>query len=688
MNPLHSLETALERVGRILSRQYNITVRCKGSDCKTDGRTIWLPALPSELPPETWTLIRGELDHETAHILFSDFSGRMKTFRQKWGDFGFDLLNIIEDVRVNFAMQKEYPGSSENIQQSIETITQEHNIGKMPLPVRFLCGLFLAGMNLPYDRYGVDAQAFVRQFRTEAQQFKTLCMTNQACDMAEAILKRMKSINPQALNPISKPQNQSSHTQSTSSPPHAFDKKEKETPKTISKNPSSSEPEEESGKEQHNSPPSSPSSRSEESTDDSDNKNSSDGGSSDSENEDKIEERDGEDKSERGETSKNDVEDSKKEADNPSKNQTTSSSDQPEKNTRVSTQASPPQEQNLSPSFDPSQWNISNGQYQSSGNPFELSRCVQQHIAEAVGEGTDSTYRIYDPASDKLTTPKALDRGEAYQALFKQVRPHIAVLRQQLLRTLRARDARFWNCDREEGTINSRRLYALLNHGSPKVFRQNMDCDADSVAVLLLIDLSGSMIGYRINLARQAALLFAETLQQLRIASEIIGFTTHKNHRILTKIQADTGLDMNGLSHRYSRFFPCAYTLFKGFEEPFKSLKGRIPAMEVGEYTPLNDAVLFAAKRIVQRQETRKVILVLTDGEPFSGNSIQQQIVIKDLIRNLQLIERAGIECVAVGIQAEYIKRYFKDYINVMNLAELPKAFYAKFAQLLRRNGK
>ena len=33
MKNLSGLETTLERVGRILSRKYNISVRCKGNEC-------------------------------------------------------------------------------------------------------------------------------------------------------------------------------------------------------------------------------------------------------------------------------------------------------------------------------------------------------------------------------------------------------------------------------------------------------------------------------------------------------------------------------------------------------------------------------------------------------------------------------------------------------------------------------
>ncbi len=110
--------------------------------------------------------------------------------------------------------------------------------------------------------------------------------------------------------------------------------------------------------------------------------------------------------------------------------------------------------------------------------------------------------------------------------------------------------------------------------------------------------------------------------------------------------------------------------------------------MNALEYTPIDDAIIFTAKRIVVRKETWKIILVLTDGEPYSGNPAMQLTVIKHLEENLHKCEQAGIECVAVGIKTDYVKNFFKENVVVQNLPELPKVFYTKFSELLRRNRK
>ena len=61
---MNSLEPVLEKVGRVLSDRYGIRVVCEGQVCRTDGKTIRLPALPDDIPDELRDTIRGYLDHE------------------------------------------------------------------------------------------------------------------------------------------------------------------------------------------------------------------------------------------------------------------------------------------------------------------------------------------------------------------------------------------------------------------------------------------------------------------------------------------------------------------------------------------------------------------------------------------------------------------------------------------------
>ncbi len=641
----HALETTLEKVGRILSRRYNITVRCKGAECKTDGRTIWLPALPDELSESAWSLVRGELDHETAHILFTEFGERLKSVRVQWGDFGFDLVNVIEDVRVNYRMAELYPGSRINIGASIGIILKKHRISQMPLPSRFLCALFLAGMELPYTMYGTDALKLAGGFQKEADGFKHLKDTEEAISVAESILQRLQRQQEQ--------QQQAAAGQSENNNPSM----DRDQQIDDSENSESGDPRSEAG-------------------------------SSQSEDSDQNVEAPANSGEEESNSTHSESEQCEADASTDAQAMQSSGTDESESFQQTTETVSFEPEKNDEPPGSQENSSIAellDEEYESTGHPLEFSRSLEKEVQDLSGGG--DRYRVFDASLDRVSIPHTgQNNGKDYRELLEQVRPHVAPLRQKLIRTLRARDAQFWTSEQEEGEINSRDLHALLCRGSDKVFRQRADTETDAVAVSLLIDLSGSMSGPRIVLARQVAILFAETLHRLRTAHEVLGFTTHQANDVVKQIAEEMGVSKDELEQQYARIAPCRYTVFKGFEEPFAAIKNRTAAMEASEYTPIDEAVLFAAIRLHRRPEPRKLLLVLTDGEPCNGNLTLQKAVFDHLRKSLQRIHKAGIECVAVGMQTDYVKHFFSEFLVVHELEELPKAFYVKFAELMRRS--
>jgi hypothetical protein len=108
------LETVFEKVGRSLSENFGIRLVCRGDRCCTDGKTIYLPSLPEEIPKDLYLALRGYLDHEAAHIGFSSDIRALREFEAKWGKAGGFFLNVLEDVRVEAAMRRKYPGSGYN----------------------------------------------------------------------------------------------------------------------------------------------------------------------------------------------------------------------------------------------------------------------------------------------------------------------------------------------------------------------------------------------------------------------------------------------------------------------------------------------------------------------------------------------------------------------------------------------
>lgn len=111
----NSLETVFEKVARSLSEKFGITVVFQGDRCCTNGKTIFLPSLPDELPRELLMVIRGWIDHESAHIIFSTDMKLATDLQRVHGPDAFFVFNIIEDARVEAAVTKRFSGSGFNL---------------------------------------------------------------------------------------------------------------------------------------------------------------------------------------------------------------------------------------------------------------------------------------------------------------------------------------------------------------------------------------------------------------------------------------------------------------------------------------------------------------------------------------------------------------------------------------------
>lgn len=102
----------LPLLASMLGRKYGVTVRVGGTDAFTDGKHIQLPALPVDGDNTLVQLVRAYVDHETAHIRFTDFTcldGGVTPFQKH-------VWNILEDWRVEECFANRYPGAKRNFQ--------------------------------------------------------------------------------------------------------------------------------------------------------------------------------------------------------------------------------------------------------------------------------------------------------------------------------------------------------------------------------------------------------------------------------------------------------------------------------------------------------------------------------------------------------------------------------------------
>lgn len=108
-----SMVDTLRKLTLILSRDHGIKVVFRGSEAKTDGRTVIVPSLPDSAPDELVRAVIGFIDHEVGHLLFTDMKFK-KSFRDP--DKRVKIVtNFIEDCRIERLMGIEYRGAGLNL---------------------------------------------------------------------------------------------------------------------------------------------------------------------------------------------------------------------------------------------------------------------------------------------------------------------------------------------------------------------------------------------------------------------------------------------------------------------------------------------------------------------------------------------------------------------------------------------
>lgn len=110
---------SLPMLASVLGDQYDVNVRIGGKDAKTDGKTIFLPALPLDSDAETLAKVRGFLDHEAAHIRHTDFQAIKNA---GMNPITFTFFNAIEDWRIERRLAEIYPGCGQNLRWLIKHI--------------------------------------------------------------------------------------------------------------------------------------------------------------------------------------------------------------------------------------------------------------------------------------------------------------------------------------------------------------------------------------------------------------------------------------------------------------------------------------------------------------------------------------------------------------------------------------
>jgi cobaltochelatase CobT len=182
------LETSLEKLARILSRQYNVEVLFEGEQAFTNGQKIVLPFFQN-LTEELEKDLNGYLDHEVAHVKFTQFP----EVRQVISAYHKEMLNAAEDIRIERLMMQEFPGTEYHLVPLRAKLNAkiDKNWFTRPWPIRFLIALMrVMDGNKPFPK-DAEIEKHLDSCKSEIAQLNSCKNTREIRTVTESIVRKL-----------------------------------------------------------------------------------------------------------------------------------------------------------------------------------------------------------------------------------------------------------------------------------------------------------------------------------------------------------------------------------------------------------------------------------------------------------------------------------------------------------------
>jgi cobaltochelatase CobT len=255
------------------------------------------------------------------------------------------------------------------------------------------------------------------------------------------------------------------------------------------------------------------------------------------------------------------------------------------------------------------------------GEQFTAAQAGRSQVLD----GASGAYRVFTTAYDSVHDAATLARKEVLAAHRERIDRRIAdqgVNVARLARQLRAllsepaRDG--WDGGQEDGHIDGRRLAQLV--ASPterRLFRQERQAPLADCAVAFLIDCSGSMKAHAESVAMVVD-VFARALEQAGVTSEVLGYTTGA----WNGGRARREWQRAGRPSHPGRLNERCHIVFKGAETPWRRARQAMGALLKADLFREGidgEAVEWACARLLARGESRKLLLVVSDGSPMDS---------------------------------------------------------------------
>lgn len=228
-----------------------------------------------------------------------------------------------------------------------------------------------------------------------------------------------------------------------------------------------------------------------------------------------------------------------------------------------------------------------------------------------------------------------------------------------------------WRGGYKAGRLDQRRLVQAAM-GSETVWRQREDGRDLDNAVMLLVDMSGSMNGGgKMKMAGQAALTLAMVCEKAGVPACVMGFDAYDT------LRRNTAAGAREPNNTY---------VFKRFSTPLeKAWYGMSVLPSAPMYNNADaDAIIKAEQMLFERQERTKTLIVLSDGSPACYGSHYSHQYTKYTRKTIERIEkRPDWNVFGIGILDDSVEHLYRDFEVLWTLDELPRAVTDKLCRSL-----
>lgn len=644
---IHILRQAVKVITQALTDS-NVKVTQEGVQAyvEHDPRTkkpvrVNLPYLPDNASDELIEAVQGFLDHEVGHVLFTDFTVPVPSNMQIK-----NLQNMIEDARVEKAMTKKYRGSGTNLEntgkfyidqilepQLAECKTDEEKVASLVVPlIRALSG------QEQYQHYIKDKMDVLQEIYDKleplAPELEALSSTKDAAKMASKIYKILNE-----------------------EPPEGTDDDENADENGGMPNSDSSGGEDGDGKDESES-----------------------GGGSGIFGGKQDDEEDGE-----GDDATAAAEGAESSGEGGSGAEAGKGDDGEEINAPKDTEWKKGDDKDSERKNGPTGAILDSLKDELNGFSESVSTKIAHQAADAVKR---AEYRVFSNEGDlieKLNVPERNYQDNMFTRLEEKTREMVGPMQKDLERAIQARSKSVWESGLRRGKLNASSLARLASTGDDRCFRQRQDSTTKDVAVSLVVDASGSMSGSKIHTAAAAAYAMSNVLDRLKIAHEVICFTTHMPSKVWTDRRNKIHEAERKYKVEYSRT-ECLYMpIVKGFEERIntetKKRFGWLPNSGMLANNVDGECVEIAYRRLMQRKEKGKIMMVLSDGCPCAAgdyHALDQHL--KDVVKG---IEATPTKIIGIGIESDAVENYYSKNVVIHNVNELPSQVISRLKSML-----